>query len=100
MLDPEIIIVPVVFAIPAVVIILRMAFRHKEKMAELNASSGRTFELEARLERIEQAVDTIAVEMERIGEGQRFVTKLLAERPTTPISEAQGVQRGLAATSH
>ncbi len=34
----------------------------------------------ARLERLENAVDAMAIELERIGEGQRFVTKLLAER--------------------
>lgn len=33
-----------------------------------------------RLEQLQQAVDTIAVEVERISEGQRFVTKLLSER--------------------
>lgn len=33
-----------------------------------------------RLERLEQAVDTIALEIERISEGQRFTTKLLAEQ--------------------
>ena len=33
-----------------------------------------------RLVRIEQAIDTIAVEVERLSEGQRFVTKVLAER--------------------
>ncbi len=33
-----------------------------------------------RLERLEQAVDSIAIEIERISEGQRFVTKLLSER--------------------
>jgi hypothetical protein len=32
-----------------------------------------------RLERIEQAVEAIAVEVERISEGQRFTTKLLSE---------------------
>jgi len=32
-----------------------------------------------RLARLEAAVDAIAVEVERISEGQRFVTKLLAE---------------------
>jgi hypothetical protein len=32
-----------------------------------------------RLERLEQAVDAIAVELERVSEGQRFVTRLLAE---------------------
>jgi hypothetical protein len=36
--------------------------------------------IEDRLTRIEQAVDTIAVETERISEGQRFTTKLLADR--------------------
>jgi len=34
----------------------------------------------ARLERIEQAVDAIAIEVERVSEGQRFVTRLLSER--------------------
>ena len=33
-----------------------------------------------RLQRIEQAVEAIAVEVERIGEAQRFTTKLLSER--------------------
>jgi hypothetical protein len=39
---------------------------------------------EARLARIEQAVEAIALEVERISEGQRFTTKLLSEqaRPT------------------
>lgn len=32
-----------------------------------------------RLERLEQAVDTIAVEVERVSEGQRFMTKLMTQ---------------------
>jgi hypothetical protein len=32
-----------------------------------------------RLERMEQAIDSIAIEMERVSEGQRFVTRLLSE---------------------
>jgi len=40
----------------------------------------------ARLERMEQALDSIAIEVERISEGQRFTTKLLAERNTAPAS--------------
>lgn len=39
-------------------------------------------DLAHRLERMEQAIDSIAVEVERISEGQRFTTKLLAERGT------------------
>jgi hypothetical protein len=33
-----------------------------------------------RLERMEQAIDSIAIEIERVSEGQRFVTRLLAEQ--------------------
>ena len=40
----------------------------------------RALETDARLARMEQAIETMAVEIERISEGQRFVTKLLAER--------------------
>lgn len=35
---------------------------------------------DARLERLEHAVDAIALEIERISEGQRFTTKLLSEQ--------------------
>ena len=38
-------------------------------------------QLAQRLERIEQGVEAMAVEVDRISEGQRFTTKLLAERP-------------------
>lgn len=37
-------------------------------------------EVAQRLARMEQAIDAIAVEVERISEGQRFTTKLLSER--------------------
>lgn len=41
---------------------------------------------DTRLERMEQAIESIAIEVERISEAQRFTTKLLAER-------AEGVER-------
>ncbi len=37
-----------------------------------------------RLERIERAVESVAVEVERISEGQRFVTRVLADRGEIP----------------
>jgi hypothetical protein len=40
----------------------------------------RTSDGQADPQQIEQALDAIAVEVERIGEGQRFLTKLLAEK--------------------
>ena len=44
-------------------------------------------EVAARLERIEQAVDAVAIEVERISEGQRFTTKLLSERAGDAVPE-------------
>jgi hypothetical protein len=38
-----------------------------------------------RLERIEQSIEAIALEVERISEGQRFTTKLLSERSAVPV---------------
>ena len=43
-------------------------------------------EVRNQLEQISQSVDAIALEVERISEGQRFTTKMLAERNR----EAQG----------
>ena len=37
-----------------------------------------------RLERIEQAVDTVAIEVERISESQRYLTKLMADARALP----------------
>ena len=37
-------------------------------------------EIAARLARLEQLTESTALEVERIGEGQRFTTKLLGER--------------------
>jgi heme exporter protein D len=36
--------------------------------------------LEQRLERMEQAIDAMATEVERVSEGQRYTSRLLAER--------------------
>jgi chaperonin cofactor prefoldin len=38
-----------------------------------------------KMEQLQQSVDTIAVEMERVSEGQRFVTKLLSEQHKVPV---------------
>jgi predicted TPR repeat methyltransferase len=45
--------------------------------------SARLGEISDRMAKLDNAVDAMAVEVERISEGQRFVTKLLAERGTT-----------------
>ena len=80
MFPPEIVIVPAIFGIPALVLLAHGWFRHREKMESLRRPTDQSDALDARLARIEQAVDAIAIEMERVTEGQRFVTKLMSER--------------------
>ncbi|CAN5265450.1 hypothetical protein BH23GEM2_BH23GEM2_22470 [soil metagenome] len=43
-----------------------------------------------RFDQLTQAVDAIAEEVERIGEGQRFVTQLLSERKQAMLSDEAG----------
>ncbi len=46
-----------------------------------------------RLERMEQAIDSIAIEMERVSEGQRFVTRIMSENRS--VGEGQQVAQPL-----
>ncbi len=71
------------FIIPIVAIIMVGLFpviRAYARQLEARARYAPTApEVTARLERIERAVEAVAIEVERISEGQRFTTKLLSE---------------------
>lgn len=58
--------------------IARGVVAHKAEEARIENGSGTSL-TDARLARIEQSVDAIALEVERISEGQRFTTKLLSD---------------------
>jgi hypothetical protein len=59
--------------------IARATVAHRKEASKLDRDSTSPL-AEARLARIEQAVEAIALEVERISEGQRFTTKLLSEQ--------------------
>lgn len=67
---------------------------HRDKGLPKADLQHRFDELSERLNRIETAVDSTALEVERISEGQRFTTRLLAERngasPFTDKTRAGG----------
>ena len=65
-------------AISIKVIVSAWLRHHENKMKYMNAPKD--VEIAARMERMEQALDSIAIEVERISENQRFTTKLLTER--------------------
>jgi len=60
------------------------AARMMMKRANQPKPSPQLLEGTARLERIEQAVDAVSIEIERISEGQRFVTQLMSSRASVP----------------
>lgn len=78
----EVVAIAIVFAITGYM--LKIWLTHQERMKALSVDQQRIGSAEQRLERVEQAVEAIAIEVERIGEGQRFVTTLLQER-TQPV---------------
>lgn len=65
-----------VLGLPIVIVHARKLWM-RDSASQVGAPS---FQTDQRLERIEHAIDAMAVEVERISEGQRFVTKLLADR--------------------
>jgi hypothetical protein len=64
----------------------RLVWKRASRTAMAPAAPAESGE---RLERIEQAVDAIAIEVERVSEGQRFVTRLLSERGGLGLNAAQ-----------
>lgn len=66
----------------AIVLGLPLVFAHIKRMSRADSRpvAPASPETDQRLERIEHAIDAMAVEVERISEGQRFVTQLLSER--------------------
>jgi hypothetical protein len=72
--------------------------KYGARKASSRELSARLDEIVERLGRMENAVDATAVEIERISEGQRFTTKLLADRGgPTAFSERP---RGGSTTPH
>lgn len=51
---------------------------------QLAAAGKASPELASRLTHLEQSLDAIAVEVERVGEGQRFMARLFSERGEKP----------------
>ncbi len=76
------IVVPIGFFIMVAVLAVGtpLARAFARKLSSQATQSAVPAELQQRLQHMEQAIDSIAVEVERISEGQRFTTKLLAER--------------------
>lgn len=77
-------VVTLVLGFPIVRLITKWLEPRPVPPRELSTISGR-------LERIEAAVDAIAVEVERISESQRFTARLQTEQPTSRLPGPTGL---------
>ena len=76
--DEAVAMIGVVFTI---FVLFPLAFAHARRIWRRSAKVVMAVpgEITERFNRLEQAVDSVAIEVERVAEGQRFVTKILTE---------------------
>ncbi|MFL5482897.1 MAG: hypothetical protein ACJ8AK_12015 [Gemmatimonadaceae bacterium] len=79
---PEVVDISIAFflTVAAIVIFLPLARAFARRMDRRSAGTQVPPEVTAQLEHLNRAVDAIALEVERISEGQRFTTRLLTDQ--------------------
>ena len=75
------IVVPALFFATLIILSLGIPLvrAYSRRQDRVETATPLTPELATRLDRLEAIVETIAVEVERLSEGQRFTTRLLSE---------------------
>lgn len=80
MIGPEVVVPLGAFATAVICAIgIPLSRAYSRKMEAESKNPRIPSEVVSRLERMEQAIEAVAIEVERISEGQRFTTKLLSE---------------------
>ena len=69
----------------AILILVGLILRHRGRTRGAGAVAALPADLTQRLSRMEAGIDAMAVEVERISEGQRFTTRLLSDRPLEEV---------------
>jgi hypothetical protein len=98
----EDIIVPIagMLMVLGIVVGIPIARAYAKRLERSDTLLPQSADLIARLDRIEQAIEAMSTEVERITEGQRFTTKLLADSrpsvarlpsPSTPLQSPEAV---------
>ena len=81
------------FTVAAIIILLPLARAFARRMDKRSAAAVVPPEVSAQLEHLNRAVDAIAVEVERISEGQRFTTRLLTDQRESAPGLTTGANR-------
>lgn len=94
-IPPEAVDISVAFflTVAAIIIFLPLARAFARRMDRRTGPAQVPQEVSAQLEHLNRAVDAIALEVERISEGQRFTTRLLTDQREAAQSLTTGVNR-------
>ena len=95
-IPPEAVDISIAFflTMAAIIIGLPLARAFARRMDKRSAAAPMSNEIASQLTHLNQAVDAIALEVERISEGQRFTTRLLSEqREAARQTLPSGVER-------
>ena len=93
MLVPPIITLAAIMCGSAIVISAMSLVSRHIALRRMTSESLSNEEIARRLERIEQAIDATAIEVERLAEAGRFVTKLLAQKGEAAQSQVTNYDR-------
>jgi hypothetical protein len=77
---PIVAIVSIFVLMPIAIAVARLIWRRATGAGRRAPAAVPDQATQQKLDHLQQAVDTIAIEVERISEGQRFVTKLMSDR--------------------
>ena len=100
MLDEDILI-PLMFFLTVIVVTIGwpLARAMARRIDRKSNAPSVPLEVAQRMERMEHALDAMAVEIERISEGQRFTTRLLSDRAAVPLAVPAGDGDGAQASN-
>jgi seryl-tRNA synthetase len=87
--------VAIVFLVMGAVLLLPLVIAQARRIWKRGSTVAASIpgELWQRLTRLEESIDAVAVEVERLGEGQRFTNRVLAESRQLGAGEAQPIQQ-------
>lgn len=71
-----------------IVAVVWIVLAHRRRMRGVGAHKSSP-DMDARMARIENAIESVAVEVERISEGQRYTSRMLSEGAARPVGVAQ-----------
>ena len=69
-----------------IVAIVWISLAHRRRVRGVGELTAPSADMSARMARIENAIESVAVEVERISEGQRFTSRMLSEGAAQPVN--------------